>query len=122
MSETLKPVHFLVPEGIDDPDRVSGGNIFDRHVRDGLADIGWDVRTTEVGTDAASRAGDVLSILPDGALVLLDGLVATSSPEAVEDAAGRLRIVVLAHMVEASFPDADPRGRRAPERDPVRDR
>ena len=110
MSEAPKPVHFLVPEGIDDPDRVSGGNIFDRHVRDGLADIGWDVQMTEVGTDAASHAGAVLSSLPDGALVLVDGLVATRSPEAVEDAAGRLRIVVLAHMVEASFPDADPRG------------
>ena len=49
-------MHFLVPDGVDDPDRVSGGNIFDRHIRDGLAGIGWDVRTTEVQTDAATPA------------------------------------------------------------------
>ena len=101
-------VHFLVPEGIDDPDRVSGGNIFDRHIRDGLARIGWEVQLTEVETDAASHA--VLAGLPDGALVLIDGLVATDAPAAVETAAGRLRIVVLAHMVSAAFPDADPQG------------
>ena len=103
-------VQFLVPEGIDDPERVSGGNIFDRHIREGLAGIGWEVRLTEVETDAATPAAAVLSSLPDGALVLIDGLVATDAPEAVESAARRLRIVVLAHMVSAAFPDADPRG------------
>ena len=44
-----------------------------------------------------------------GALVLIDGLIAGRSPGAVEAAADRLRIVVLAHMVSAAFPDADPR-------------
>ena len=101
-------VHFVVPEGIDDPRRVSGGNVCDRHVRDGLSRIGWDVRMAEVDPDAASGAGAVLSRLPDGALVLIDGFIATRSPEAVEDAADRLRMVVLAHMVSAAFPDADP--------------
>ncbi|WP_457100370.1 glycosyltransferase family 4 protein [Microbacterium sp. P5_E9] len=110
MSGAPGRVHFLVPTGIDDPDRVSGGNIFDRHIRDGLAGTGWDVQLTEVETDAAPEADAVLSGLPDGALVLIDGLVATGSPEAVESAAGRLRIVVLAHMVSAAFPDADPQG------------
>ena len=58
--------------------------------------------------DAAADA-DVLSRLPAGALVLVDGLVAGRSPAAIEAAADRLRIVVLAHMVSAAFPDADPR-------------
>ena len=102
-------VQFLVPEGIDDPALVSGGNVCDRHVRDGLSRIGWDVRMAEVDPDAASGAEAVLSRLPDGALVLVDGLVATGAPSAVEAAADRLRIVVLAHMVSAAFPDADPR-------------
>ena len=33
---TGREVAFLVPAGIDDPARVSGGNVYDRHVRDGL--------------------------------------------------------------------------------------
>ena len=41
-------VRFLVPAGIDDPLRVSGGNVYDRHVRDGLRGRGWDVAIAEV--------------------------------------------------------------------------
>ncbi len=101
-------VHFVVPEGIDDPGRATGGNVFDRHVRDGLAAIGWDVQTWQVDPDADSPADGVLSRLPAGALALVDGLIAGRSPGAVEAAADRLRIVVLAHMVSAAFPGADP--------------
>ena len=97
-------VNFVVPEGIDDPALASGGNVFDRHVRDGLAALGWDVRMLPVGADA----GGVLSRVPPGALVLVDGLVAGRSPAAIEAEADRLRIVVLAHMVSSAFPDADP--------------
>lgn len=102
-------VHFLVPESIDDPRRVSGGNVCDRHVRDGLSRIGWEVRMAQVDPDAAAAADAVLERLPDRSLVLVDGLIASSAPAAVEAAADRLRIVVLAHMVSAAFPDADPR-------------
>ena len=69
--------------------------------------------------DDAGRAGCrarrrcVLASLPDGALVLIDGLIAGRAPEAIEAAAGRLRIVVLAHMVSAAFADADPGRSRA---------
>jgi hypothetical protein len=41
-------VHAVVPEGIDDPARPSGGNVYDRHVCDGLAAAGWDVRELRV--------------------------------------------------------------------------
>ena len=37
-------VHFIVPEGIDDPARPSGGNTYDRRVCGGLAALGWAVR------------------------------------------------------------------------------
>ncbi len=56
-------------------------------------------------------ATPALSDLPDGALVLVDGLVARRRPAAVEAAAARLRLVVLAHMVSAAFADADPHDR-----------
>lgn len=99
-------MHFIVPGGIDDPARASGGNVFDRRVAAGLDDGGWDVRM--IHADAAPAVADALAQLPAGAVVLIDGLVAGHAPDAVEAAAGRLRIVVLAHMVSASFPDADP--------------
>lgn len=97
---------FVVPEGVDDPARVSGGNVFDARVAEGLRRAGWDVRRVEAGADAASRAA--LDGLPSGGLVLVDGLVARGAPDAVEAAAARLRLAVLVHMVSAAFDDADP--------------
>jgi glycosyltransferase involved in cell wall biosynthesis len=82
-------VHFIVPEGIDDPARPSGGNTYDRRVRDGLAALGWTVH--EHGIDALER-------IPDDAVVLLDGLVASPAPDVLVPHAGRLRQVVLMHM------------------------
>ena len=67
--------HFIVPEGIDDPARPSGGNTFGRKVRDGLAALGWSVEEHAVAGQAA-LARD-LDEIPDGAVVLLDGLVVT---------------------------------------------
>jgi hypothetical protein len=93
---TGRVLHFVVPAGIDDPSRVSGGNVYDRHVRDGLAARGWDVRM--------SMAFDAL----DGELVLVDGLVAGGAAEALEALAARATVVVLAHMVSAAFPGAAP--------------
>lgn len=95
---------FVVPAGIDDPARVSGGNVYDRHVRDGLRGRGWGVEVFE-----ASDAGEAASVLrgvPAGSRVLVDGLVAGWTPAAVEEAAGRARLTILAHMVTAAFPDA----------------
>ena len=96
---------FVVPEGVDDPQRVSGGNVYDRRVRDGLPARGWRVTTTEVADAAAVEAA--VAGVPDGGTVLLDGLVAAWAPEAVA-ASVSARVVVLAHMVRAAFDDADP--------------
>jgi glycosyltransferase involved in cell wall biosynthesis len=73
-------VHLVVPDGIDDPARPSGGNVYDRHLCRGLTAIGWTVHEHAVALDG----------IPDDALVLVDGLVA--SP------ARRRRLVVLVHM------------------------
>jgi len=102
-------LHFVVPDGVDDPRRTSGGNVFDRRVRDGLRMIGWDVRMSQVDADAPAHADGVLSGIPNGALVLIDGLIAGRSPGAIEAAADRLHIVALTHMVSAAFPAADVR-------------
>ncbi len=83
-------VHVLVPEGIDDPARPSGGNVFDRRVCRGLAALGWVVQERPVpgswaAPDEVARATLVstLSAIRDGALVLLDGLIASTAPEAL---------------------------------------
>ncbi|MGH8894983.1 MAG: glycosyltransferase family 4 protein [Actinomycetes bacterium] len=98
-------VHVVVPEGIEDPARPSGGNTFDRRVCRGLAAAGWPVRVRAVPgswprPDAASYAAlaDAVCRIPDGAVVLLDGLVASPAPEVLVPEADRLRLVALVHM------------------------
>ena len=87
----MTEVHVVVPEGIDDPGRPSGGNVYDRHVCRGLEAIGWTVHEHAVPAGAAAA----VERIPDGAVVLVDGLVA--SPALVRHE-GRLQLVVLVHM------------------------
>jgi glycosyltransferase involved in cell wall biosynthesis len=98
-------VHFVVPSGIDDPARPSGGNAYDRRVSQGLAAAGWTVHMHEVpaswpGPDARSLGAlaAVVGRIPDDALVLVDGLVASLAPDVLVPEAVRLRLVVLVHM------------------------
>ena len=106
-------VHVVVPEGVDDPARPSGGNAYDRRVCRGLSALGWTVhqhpiagawpQPYEKGHPALGRA---VAQIPDGAVVLLDGLIASAAPEVLVPQAHRLAQVVLVHM---------PRGHRPPE-------
>jgi glycosyltransferase involved in cell wall biosynthesis len=98
-------VHFVVPDGIDDPARPSGGNVYDRHLRRGLTDAGWAVHEHALAgfwsePEAASLAAleRELTGIPGGSLVLLDGLVASQAPQVLVPQAERLRLVVLVHM------------------------
>jgi glycosyltransferase involved in cell wall biosynthesis len=98
-------VHVVVPDGIDDPARPSGGNAYDRHLCRGLSSIGWSVQEHPVAgcwprSDAASVAAlaGVISRIPDDAIVLVDGLIASTAPEVLVPHAHRLRLVVLVHM------------------------
>jgi glycosyltransferase involved in cell wall biosynthesis len=98
-------VHVVVPEGIDDPARPSGGNVYDRRVCRGLAGLGWTVHEHGIA-DAWPRLGatghaslaSTVERIPDGAVVLLDGLIASAAPDALVPHAARLRQVVLVHM------------------------
>jgi glycosyltransferase involved in cell wall biosynthesis len=89
-------VHVIVPEGIDDPARPSGGNTYDRQVCRGLVALGWAVH--EHAVSGAAALARTLGLIPDGAVVLLDGLIASGAPEALVPHARRLRQVVLVHM------------------------
>jgi len=106
-------VHVVVPEGIDDPARPSGGNVYDRRVIRGLEALGWTVREHAVpgawprpGAAGHAALADAVGRIPDGTLVLLDGLIASAAPEALVPQAGRLRQVVLVHMPLGHRPPA----------------
>jgi glycosyltransferase involved in cell wall biosynthesis len=82
----MSTVHVVVPAGIDDSSRPSGGNVYDRRIIGGLAALGWTVHERRV---------DELDRILDGELVVIDGLLTS---EVVPAHAERLRLVVLLHM------------------------
>ncbi len=101
----MTTVHVVVPDGIDDPARPSGGNGYDRRLRGELPALGWDVREVVVAgpwprPDAAalSRLARAVGAVPDGGLVLLDGLIASAGGAVLVPESARLRLVVLVHM------------------------
>jgi glycosyltransferase involved in cell wall biosynthesis len=87
-------LHVLVPDGVDDPQRPSGGNVYDRRLVAGLVALGREVREHRVG---AVGLDGVLAGVADGAVVLVDGLVASTTAGLVEESR-RLRVAVLLHM------------------------
>lgn len=98
-------VHVVVPDALDDHERVSGGNVYDRRVIDGLRGAGWSVIVHPV--DAALRGADAaFAAIPDAALAMIDGLIAVSFPEAIERASARVRMIVLAHMVAGTVDES----------------
>jgi glycosyltransferase involved in cell wall biosynthesis len=100
----VTPVHVILPADVDDPAVPSGGNVYDRRVCRELATARTVREVTVRGAwpwpDDAARAAlaGALAALPDGAVVLADGLVACGVPEVVGPAARRLRLAVLVHM------------------------
>ncbi len=101
----MTAVHVVVPDGIDDPTRPSGGNTYDREVCRELSSMGWSVHEHVVaGFWAPPDAGSFAALarlmrgIPDGGVVLLDGLIASTAPDVLVREARRLRMVVLVHM------------------------
>ncbi|MGQ4733360.1 glycosyltransferase [Streptomyces sp. Ju416(a)] len=103
---------FVVPAGVDDIRRPSGGNTYDLELVRNLPYADCEVELLPVagrwprpGEIDRQRLAALLAGLPDRSAVLLDGLVACSVPDLVEREADRLRLVVIVHM-----PLADERG------------
>lgn len=100
-----RSVHIVLPGGVDDPAAPSGGNVYDRRVSRDLPSIGWQVHEHAVAgswpqPEAAARAelARILAQAADGAVVLLDGLVACAVPDIVVPETERLRLAVLVHL------------------------
>jgi glycosyltransferase involved in cell wall biosynthesis len=96
----------VLPGDVADPLAPSGGNVYGLRVCRELGSAhGWQVHRRDLPgrwprpePAAADRLAALLAAAPDGAVVLLDGLVACGVPEIVEPAAARLRLAVLVHL------------------------
>lgn len=98
-------VRVLVPGGVADPGRASGGNTYDRRLCDTLRASGWSLLAHEVDggwpwDPEHGRAGlaAALAGVPDGQVVLVDGLLASRLPQVVVPEAARVRMVLLVHL------------------------
>ena len=108
-------VHVVAPEGFDNPGQPTGGNIYDRRVCAGLAEAGWEVLAATVagawpvpGSGARADLARIVSAIPDGETVLIDGLIASPTAAQLLPHAGRIRMTVLLHMPLATALDARP--------------
>ncbi|MGC4866410.1 glycosyltransferase family 4 protein [Micromonospora sp. DT53] len=113
MTDAGRAVHVVLPGDIDDPATPSGGNSYDRRICAGLGERGWSVHEHPVPgawphPDPADRAtlGRVLAAAPDDAVVLIDGLIASTVPDLLAPHARRLRLVVLVHLPLDDEPEA----------------
>ncbi len=95
-----RPLHFVVPDTIDDDARVSGGNVYDQHIRDDLIARGRAVTMVPIADGREWQAAQALALLADGALALVDGLIVARAPGVLADHSERLRLVVLAHTAD----------------------
>jgi glycosyltransferase involved in cell wall biosynthesis len=101
--------YFVLPGGVDDPDRPSGGNRYDRAVCDRLAEVheiavpgSWP-RPSARHSSALAR---LLDDIPEMSDVVIDGLVGCGVPDVIEAAARRLRVVMLVHLPLGDESDA----------------
>jgi len=96
--------------------------VYDRRLCRELGAMGWQVHEhaargpwpTPAPADRAAL-GDLVAGIPDGAVVILDGLVASAAPEVLVPEAPRLRLVILVHMPLDDGQPGQAAGERTPE-------
>ena len=95
------PLHAVLPGDIDDLTVPSGGNVYDRRVCRGLGgvrEVVIDGSWPRPDDTAKAELARSLAAVPDGEVVLLDGIVACGVPEIVVPEAARLRLAILVHL------------------------
>jgi glycosyltransferase involved in cell wall biosynthesis len=97
----MSAVDLVVPGDIDTP---TGGYIYDREILAGLRALGWrtTVRALDASfpspTPAAQRAARAtFAAIPDGSLVVIDGLALPGLTRVLAEEERRLRLVALVH-------------------------
>ena len=103
---------LIVPGSID---ARTGGYAYDRRIIAELRRRGWTVEIRELPdsfprptADALADAARALAAIPDGGIVLVDGLAFGAMPAEVEREATRLRLVAIVHMPLAADVGIDP--------------
>ncbi len=97
----VEALHFVIPGDIE---TKTGGYIYDRRLIGGLRKTGWQADHVvwpssfpyPTPQDKAQAAAS-LSAMPDGSIVLIDGLAYGALPEQMAAQAQRLRLVALCH-------------------------
>ncbi len=96
-----RSLEFLIPGDLQAP---TGGYGYDRRIIAGLQQLGWRVSARALAESfpfptaaALEQADGVLSQVPDGGLVLVDGLALGAMPEVAARHASRVRLVALVH-------------------------
>lgn len=97
----MKSVHFLVPGDIK---TRTGGFIYDRRIAAELIALGINVEVRELPPGwpepddyALAAAEQALAAIPDGGLVVIDGLALGVLPDLAAAHANRLRLIALVH-------------------------
>jgi glycosyltransferase involved in cell wall biosynthesis len=97
----VKRVTFAVPGRLDTP---TGGFAYDKRIMAELRHLGWDVDFLNVGDgfpapDEATRAAarSLLSAIPSGRPIVLDGLALGVLPDVAAELASRHPLVALVH-------------------------
>jgi glycosyltransferase involved in cell wall biosynthesis len=97
----LPRLYFAVPGPID---QRTGGTLYDRHVAEALREDGWFVEILAwpssfpfPNEDDRLEVAASLAALPDGALVLIDGLALGTLPGLARREKDRLRLAALVH-------------------------
>ena len=109
----MRRIAVVVPGSIA---QRSGGYEYDRRIVEGLRARGWVVDVHEIdgafprpSAAALETAAQTLAAMPDGSLVLVDGLAFGAMPAEVEREQARLRLVALVHLPLASHVGIDRR-------------
>jgi glycosyltransferase involved in cell wall biosynthesis len=97
----LSQLTFLVPGAIDSR---TGGYEYDRRIIAGLRELGWTVSVRALdgsfpapSATAREHAVRTFADIPDGAVVMIDGLALGALPAEAEHEARRLILVALVH-------------------------
>jgi glycosyltransferase involved in cell wall biosynthesis len=97
----VKRVAFAVPGSLDTP---TGGYAYDRRIMAELRHLGWDVEYLNIGEgfptpDEATRsaARSLLSAIPAGQPIVVDGLALGVLPDVAAELASRHPLVALVH-------------------------
>jgi len=100
-----RSIHVVAPAGFDKLDRPTGGNIYDRRVVQGIRDLGRTLVVhavpgawPEPDAVALAELARAVEDVPEDSVLLVDGLIASCTPQVLVPTAARVRLVVLVHL------------------------